>query len=178
MSATVATQVLIGVSLFTAIILLLVFVILGARSRLVSSGNVAVVVNEDKELAMPVGTKLLQGLSDQGILIASACGGGGTCGQCKVQVMSGGGAILPTETSSISKREASEHFRLSCQVAVKQDMQVQVPDEVFGIRKYDCEVRLEQQCRQFHQGADRSAARWRGDRFPRRRLHPDRVPAA
>jgi Na+-transporting NADH:ubiquinone oxidoreductase subunit F len=133
-------QVVLGMSLFTAIILVLVFVILAARSRLVSSGNVSVVVNEDKELKMPVGIKLLQGLSDQGILIASACGGGGTCGQCKVQVMSGGGAILPTETSSISKREAHDHYRLSCQVAVKQDMTVQVPDEVFGVRKYECDV--------------------------------------
>ena len=133
-------QVVLGMTLFSAIILILVFVILAARSRLVSSGSVSVIVNEDKELKMPVGIKLLQGLSDQGILIASACGGGGTCGQCKVQVMSGGGAILPTETSSISKREAEDHYRLSCQVAVKQDMTVQVPDEVFGVKKYECEV--------------------------------------
>ncbi len=140
MNAQITMQVVLGMSLFTVIILILVFVILAARSRLVSSGNVSVVVNEDKELKMPVGIKLLQGLSDQGILIASACGGGGTCGQCKVQVMSGGGAILPTETSSISKREAHDHYRLSCQVAVKQDMTVQVPDEVFGVRKYECEV--------------------------------------
>ena len=140
MNAAVVTQVVLGMSLFTVIILALVFIILAARSRLVSSGNVSVVVNDDKELAMPVGSKLLQGLSDQGILIASACGGGGTCGQCKVQVMSGGGAILPTETSQISKREAADHYRLSCMVAVKQDMKVQVPDEVFGVKKYDCEV--------------------------------------
>ena len=140
MNAAVVTQVVLGMSLFTVIILALVFIILAARSRLVSSGNVSVVVNEDKKLAMPVGSKLLQGLSDQGILIASACGGGGTCGQCKVQVMSGGGAILPTETSQISKREAADHYRLSCMVAVKQDMKVQVPDEVFGVKKYDCEV--------------------------------------
>jgi Na+-transporting NADH:ubiquinone oxidoreductase subunit F len=139
-NAQITMQVVLGMSLFTAIILVLVFVILAARSRLVSSGNVSVIVNEDKELKMPVGIKLLQGLSDQGILIASACGGGGTCGQCKVQVMSGGGAILPTETSSISKREAEDHYRLSCQVAVKQDMTVQVPDEVFGVKKYECEV--------------------------------------
>ena len=140
MNAAVVTQVVLGMSLFTVVILVLVGVILAARSRLVSSGSVSVVVNDDRELAVPVGTKLLQGLSDQGILIASACGGGGTCGQCKVQVMSGGGAILPTETSSISKREAADHVRLSCQVAVKQDMRVQVPDEVFGIKKYECEV--------------------------------------
>ena len=140
MNAAVVTEVGIGMALFTAIILVLVFVILAARSRLVSTGNVTIVVNDDRELAVPVGGKLMQGLAEEGILIASACGGGGTCGQCKVQVLSGGGSILPTETSSINKREAEEHYRLSCQVAVKQDMKVQVPDEVFGVKKFECEV--------------------------------------
>jgi Na+-transporting NADH:ubiquinone oxidoreductase subunit F len=140
MNAAVATEVGIGMALFTAIILVLVFVILAARSRLVSTGNVSIIVNDDRELAVPVGGKLMQGLAEEGILIASACGGGGTCGQCKVQVLSGGGSILPTETSSINKREAEEHYRLSCQVAVKQDMRVRVPDEVFGVKKYECEV--------------------------------------
>lgn len=140
MSATVATEIGVGIALFTAIILVLVFVILAARSRLVSTGHVSVIVNDDKELAMPVGGKLMQGLADEGILIASACGGGGTCGQCRVRVLSGGGAILPTETSMINKREAADHQRLSCQVAVKQDMRIEVPDEVFGVKKYECEV--------------------------------------
>lgn len=129
-----------GIGLFTTIILVLVFVILAARSKLVSTGRVSVVVNDDKQLTMPVGTKLLQGLAEEGILVPSACAGGGSCGQCRVQVMSGGGAILPTETSLINKREAAEHVRLSCQVTVKQDMSVRVPDEVFGVAKYDCEV--------------------------------------
>jgi len=140
LSATVATEIGVGIALFTAIILVLVFVILAARSRLVSTGHVSVIVNDDKELAMPVGGKLMQGLADEGILIASACGGGGTCGQCRVRVLSGGGAILPTETSMINKREAADHQRLSCQVAVKQDMRIEVPDEVFGVKKYECEV--------------------------------------
>ncbi len=140
MNAAVATEVGVGMALFTAIILLLVFVILVARSKLVSTGSVSVLVNDERDLAVPVGGKLMQGLADQGILIASACGGGGTCGQCKVQVLSGGGSILPTENSSINKREAAEHYRLSCQVAVKQDMKVRVPDEVFGVKKYECEV--------------------------------------
>ncbi|MEJ2172031.1 MAG: NADH:ubiquinone reductase (Na(+)-transporting) subunit F [Woeseiaceae bacterium] len=134
------TEVGLGIALFTAIVLVLVLVILAARTRLVSTGTVKVLVNGDKELKMPVGIKLMQGLADAGIFVASACGGGGTCGQCRVQVLSGGGAILPTETSLISKREAADHERLSCQVAVKQDMRIQVPDEVFGVRKYDCEV--------------------------------------
>jgi len=140
LNATIATQVILGMSLFTAIILVLVFIILAARARLVATGSVAVTVNDDRVLAMPVGGKLMQGLADQGILIASACGGGGTCGQCKVQVLSGGGAILPTETSQINKREATDHYRLSCQVAVKQDMKIRVPDEVFGVKKYECDV--------------------------------------
>lgn len=133
-------EVLLGVTLFTAIILSLVFVILLARNRLVASGAVAVTVNDDRELRIPVGVKLMQGLADADIFIASACGGGGTCGQCKVRVLSGGGAILPTETSLINKRDAGRHYRLSCQVTVKQDMQIRVPDEVFGVRRIQCMV--------------------------------------
>ena len=133
-------QVLLGVGLFTAIILLLVVIILAARSRLVASGTVRVLVNGERELRLPVGIKLMQGLADARLFVASACGGGGTCGQCRVRVMSGGGAILPTETSLINKREAADHYRLSCQVTVKQDMKVQVPDEIFGVRKIECVV--------------------------------------
>ena len=134
------TQVGLGIGLFTAIVLILVFVILAARSRLVASGSVDVLVNGERHLQIPVGSKLMQGLAEEGILVASACGGGGTCGQCRVQVLEGGGAILPTETSLISKREAADHERLSCQVAVKQDMKIHVPDEVFGVKKYECTV--------------------------------------
>jgi len=131
----VLLEVLLGVGLFTTIILLLVFVILIARSKLVTSGSVTVTVNDELELKIPVGGKLMQGLADADLFVPSACGGGGTCGQCRVRVVSGGGAILATETSILNKREASEHYRLSCQVAVKQDMQVQVPDEVFGVKR-------------------------------------------
>jgi Na+-transporting NADH:ubiquinone oxidoreductase subunit F len=133
-------QISLGVVLFTVIIALLVLVILAARSRLVSSGSVLVLVNDKRELRLPVGVKLMQGLSNLGIFVPSACGGGGTCGQCRVRVLSGGGAILPTETSLINKREAAAHYRLSCQVSVKQDMQIQLPDEVFGIRQIRCTV--------------------------------------
>ena len=138
--SAILQQVFLGVGLFTAVVLILVFVILAARSRLVSVGNVNVVVNDERRLAIPVGSKLMQGLADADLFVPSACGGGGTCGQCRVQVLSGGGAILPTETSFINKRDAANHFRLSCQVAVKQDMQVQVADEVFGVKRYDCTV--------------------------------------
>ena len=140
MNPALITEVGLGIGLFTTIVLILVFVILAARSKLVSSGEVDVLVNGERDLKIPVGTKLLQGLAESGILVPSACAGGGTCGQCRVQVLSGGGAILPTETSMINKRDAVDHYRLSCQVTIKQDMRVQVPDEVFGVKKYDCEV--------------------------------------
>jgi len=129
-----------GVGLFTCIILLLVMVILYARSKLVASGAVKVLVNGERELAMPAGVKLLNGLADEELYIASACGGKGTCGQCKVRVLSGGGSVLPTEATLLSNREVENHYRLSCQVSVKQDLRVEVPDEVFGVRKYDCRV--------------------------------------
>ena len=138
--SAVLQEVLLGVGLFTAVVLILVFVILAARSKLVSVGNVTVTVNDELELAIPVGSKLMQGHADNDLFVQSACGGGGTCGQCRVRVLSGGGAILPTETSVINKRDAADHYRLGCQVAVKQDMKVQVPDEVFGVKRYECEV--------------------------------------
>ncbi|MBT8080909.1 MAG: NADH:ubiquinone reductase (Na(+)-transporting) subunit F [Gammaproteobacteria bacterium] len=133
-------EVLLGVGLFTAVVLLLVFVILVARSKLVATGNVTITVNDELELSVPVGGKLMQSLADHELFIPSACGGGGTCAQCRVRVLSGGGAILPTETSVINKRDAADHYRLSCQVAVKQDMRVQVPDEVFGVKRYETTV--------------------------------------
>jgi len=136
----VMLEVGLGVCLFTTVILILVFVILAARSKLVSSGCVQVLVNDDRKLQVPVGVKLMQGLADENLFIPSACGGGGTCGQCRVRVVSGGGAILPTEMTFINKREMAEHYRLACQVAVKQEMQVHVPDEVFGVRRIDCTV--------------------------------------
>ena len=138
--STVLQQVLLGVGLFTAVVLVLVFVILVARSKLVSIGNVTVTINGERELSMPVGSKLLQGLADADLFVPSACGGGGTCGQCRVRVLSGGGAILPTETSAINKRDAADRYRLACQVAVKQDMDVQVADGGFGVRRYETTV--------------------------------------
>ena len=138
--SSILLEILLGAGLFTAIILVLVFVILAARSKLVSSGTVKVLVNDDRELNLPVGVKLMQGLADADLFLASACGGGGTCGQCRVQVTSGGGAILPTETSLINKRDAAAYYRLSCQVTAKQDMTINVPDEVFGVRRIHCTV--------------------------------------
>ncbi len=134
-------EILLGVVLFSVILLALVFIILGAKSMLVASGSVDVLINGEKTIQTPVGSKLLGALAESDLFVASACGGGGTCGQCRVQVLEGGGSILPTETSLINKREAAAGERLSCQLTVKQNMRIQVPDEVFGVRKWDCTVR-------------------------------------
>ncbi len=133
-------EIVLGVGLFTAIVISLVFIILGAKSKLVASGNVNVTINDEKTIQMPVGGKLLGALADAKLFVSSACGGGGTCGQCRVKVFEGGGAILPTETSLITKREAAEGDRLSCQVNVKQDMKIRIPEEVFGVKKWECTV--------------------------------------
>lgn len=133
--------ILLGVLVFTSVVLALVVIILIARSVLVPSGNVQIVVNGQKELSVPVGGKLLGCLSDNGIFVSSACGGGGTCAQCKVVVGQGGGEILPTERSHINNRDARAGVRLSCQVAVKHDMKVEVPPEVFETKKWRCIVR-------------------------------------
>ena len=130
-----------GVATFTLVVLALVGLILLAKSFLVSSGNVKILVNNQKEISVPAGGKLMSALAEEGISVSSACGGGGTCAQCEVKVLSGGGDILPTETGHISKREAKEGCRLSCQVAVKQDMVVEVPDEAFDTKKWECTVR-------------------------------------
>lgn len=133
-------EILLGVVLFTTIVVALVFVILQAKSALVASGHVDIIVNGEKTIQAPVGAKLLGALAESQLFVASACGGGGTCAQCRVKIHEGGGAILPTETSHISKREATEGDRLSCQVTVKQDMKIVVPEEVFGVRQWDCTV--------------------------------------
>jgi len=135
-------EIILGVSMFTAIVIALVLVILFAKSKLVSSGDVKISINGDPEKAVTTaaGGKLLGALADQGIFIPSACGGGGTCGQCRVEVHSGGGDILPTEEGHITKREAKAGCRLACQVAVKQDMEIEVEDEIFGVQQWECEV--------------------------------------
>ncbi len=129
-----------GVSMFTVVVLALVAIIMAARKQLVPSGNVNILINDQKTISVPAGGKLLNALADEGIFVSSACGGGGTCAQCEVKVLEGGGDILPTERTHISKGEAREGCRLSCQVAVKQDMKVEVPPEAFETKKWECEV--------------------------------------
>lgn len=133
--------VLIGVLIFTLVVLGLVCLIIGAKSYLVPAGNVKILVNEQKEISVPQGGKLMGALAEGGIFVSSACGGGGTCAQCKVRVLAGGGDILATEKNHINNREAREGYRLSCQVPVKQDMKVEVPEEAFETRKWECTVR-------------------------------------
>ena len=127
---------------FTVIILLLVFVLLYAQKHLVQSGDVKIIINGDQDnpLVASAGSTLLSTLSAQKIFLPSACGGGGTCAMCKCVVDSGAGDVLPTEVGHLSRREQQEHVRLSCQVKVKQDMEIRVPEEIFGIKKWECEV--------------------------------------
>ena len=132
--------VILGVAMFTAVVLALVLVILAARSRLVASGNVDIEINGERTISVPAGDKLLQTLAAQDVFLASACGGGGTCTQCKCIVNEGGGSMLPTEETHFTRREARLGWRLSCQTPVKQDMKIRVPEEVFGVRQWDCTV--------------------------------------
>ncbi len=127
---------------FTIVILLLVFILLFAQSKLVQQGDVKIVINGDDSnpIVVAAGSTLLSTLSSQKIFLPSACGGGGTCAMCKCQVIDGGGDVLPTEVGHLSRKEQQEKVRLSCQVKVKEDMQVKVPEEIFGIKKWECEV--------------------------------------
>ncbi len=134
------TAIITSVVVFLIITLVLVLAILIAKSKLVPSGNVKVVVNDEKEYQVPIGGSLLNTLQNEGIFLSSACGGQGTCGQCRCQVVEGGGEILPTETPHFSRKEVNAKWRLSCQTKVKEDMKVVVPESVFGVKEWECEV--------------------------------------
>lgn len=127
---------------FSAVILLLVFILLYAQSKLVQSGDVKIIINGDDKnpVVTSAGSTLLSTLSGQKIFLPSACGGGGTCAMCKCTVKEGGGDVLPTEVGHLSRSEQKEGVRLSCQVKVKQDMRIEIPEEIFGIKKWECEV--------------------------------------
>lgn len=136
-----ALQIILAVTVFTAIIVLLSALILIARSKLVESGSVHMRVNDDKDFQVDAGAKLLGALAEVGLYLPGGCGGKGTCGQCRVKVLEGGGPLLPTETSLIGRQEASQDVRLGCQVTVRENLSVRIPDEVFGVRKWECKVR-------------------------------------
>ena len=133
-------EIILGVLMFTLVVIALVAIILAAKSQLVASGPVSITINGQKTIEVNAGGKLLSALADEGIFVSSACGGGGTCAQCEVKVHAGGGDILETEKAHITKKEAADGCRLSCQVAVKQDMDVEVPPEAFDTKKWECEV--------------------------------------
>ncbi|MDR3158627.1 MAG: NADH:ubiquinone reductase (Na(+)-transporting) subunit F [Zoogloeaceae bacterium] len=133
-------EIILAISMFTAVVLALAVIILIARAWLVSSGDVAILINGERGVTVPAGGKLLTTLAANNLFLSSACGGGGTCGQCKCQVFEGGGDLLPTEEAHFNKREARAGWRLSCQVAVKQNMKIGVPEEVFGVKKWECTV--------------------------------------
>ncbi|QRX64079.1 NADH:ubiquinone reductase (Na(+)-transporting) subunit F [Dysgonomonadaceae bacterium zrk40] len=129
-----------SVIVFLLVILVLVVIILVAKAKLMPSGNVKITVNEDKELEVPMGSTLLNTLQSQDIYLSSACGGGGTCGECRCRIIEGGGEILPTEKGHFSRKEQLNNWRLSCQVKVKEDLSIVIPEEVFGIKEWECEV--------------------------------------
>ncbi len=125
---------------FLLVILILVAILLYAKSKLLPSGNVKVTINDEKEIEVPAGSTLLSTLSQQKIFMPSACGGQGTCGMCRLQVVEGGGQILPTEEGFFTRKEQKDHWRLACQVKVKEDLKIKIPEEVLGVKKWECEV--------------------------------------
>lgn len=129
-----------AIIIFLAIIWMLVTLLLYVRKRLVPEGKVKITINGEKEIEHERGCTLLQALSDEQVFVPSACGGGGSCGTCKGKVLSGGGEILPTELAHISRKMAAEHYRLFCQVKVRENMAIEIPKEFFGIKKWTCKV--------------------------------------
>ncbi|MCB9319836.1 MAG: NADH:ubiquinone reductase (Na(+)-transporting) subunit F [Lewinellaceae bacterium] len=136
------SNLILAVAVFSGLILLMAVMLLYARKRLVPQGAVSIVINGDQEHPIKVqpGSSLLSSLADKNIFLPSACGGGGTCAMCECHVDSGGGDVLPTELNHLSRKEVAEHMRLACQVKVRQDLEIRVPEEVFGIKKWECEV--------------------------------------
>lgn len=134
--------ILYAVIVFCAVILALAFMLIAARKRLVPQGDVKIIINGDEEnpLLVQPGSSLLSVLSDQSVFLPSACGGGGTCAMCECHVDEGGGDVLPTELNHLTRREVAEKKRLACQVKVREDMRIRVPEEIFGIKKWECEV--------------------------------------
>ena len=132
-----------SIAVFSGVIMLLVLVITTLEKRLVPQGNITISINNDadKALSVPAGGTLLTALSNQGLYLPSACGGGGTCAMCKCQIFDGAGDILPTEAGHFTRKEIKEKWRLSCQVKVKADMDIHVPEEILSIQKFTCTVR-------------------------------------
>ena len=134
------STILLSIGFFLLVITLLVSLLLFAKAKLSPSGAVTITINNEQKLEVEGGSTLLSVLSNNGVFLPSACGGGGTCVQCVCQVHEGGGAILPTEEPHFSRKEIANNYRLGCQVKVKEDMAIEIPEEVFGVKKWECEV--------------------------------------
>lgn len=132
--------ILISLIVFLVVILLLVALLLLLRAKLVPQGNVTITINDDKKLSVPTGGTLINTLAEQKIYLPSACGGKGSCGQCKCRVVEGGGEILPTETPHFSRQQIQDHWRLGCQVKVKEDLKITLPASVLDVKEYECTV--------------------------------------
>jgi len=134
-------EILVAVGIFTAVVTGLGIIILLSRGFLVPSGDLTILVNGERDLKVPAGDKLLNVLTNAGLYLPSACGGGGTCGQCRCRLLSGGGELLPTEKAHVSKRDARDGYRLACQVTVNEDLSIEVPEAVFGVNRWETTVR-------------------------------------
>jgi len=139
LAISTAGTILISVIVFLVIMILLVVVLLYARQKLTAQGDVTLKIN-DREVVVSPGSNLLSTMSNNGIFLPSACGGGGTCGMCRCQITEGGGSILPTETGFFTRREQHDHWRLGCQVKVRENLTIKVPESVLGVKKWECEV--------------------------------------
>ncbi len=131
---------LLGISVFTGLVMILTAIVLAVRSILIPGRDVTIVINDKRKLVSPVGGNLLNVLAQGGLYLASVCGGRGTCGECKVMIDEGGGAILPTERSLLGKRDVSEHVRLACQVVIKESMRITLPEEIVGVKRWESTV--------------------------------------
>ena len=131
-----------GIVVFILVVLLFVFLILKAKDKLLPQKDVSIIINgqKDEPLIVKPGDSLLSVLASKNLFLASACGGGGTCAMCKCHVISGGGDVLPTETNHLNRKQVAEKMRLACQVKVKEDMEIEIPAEVFGVKKWECTV--------------------------------------
>lgn len=132
--------ILLGLIIFLAVMLALVSLLLYIKKKLTPAGDIKVTINEETEVLAEPGSSLLSALGNNKIFLPSACGGGGTCGMCKCQVLEGGGTILPTETGFFTRKQVQEHWRLGCQVKLREDLKIKVPEEIMGIKKWECEV--------------------------------------
>ena len=140
LEVSVIFVILTSIVAFLVIVLVLVSALLYTRAKLTATGDVKITINEDKEVVVNPGSTLLSTLSEKGIFLPSACGGGGTCSQCRCQVLEGGGSILATEVDHFTRKEQLNHWRLGCQVKVREDMKIKVPEHIMGVRKWECEV--------------------------------------